>query len=383
MPDLFNRIIEFIKALYPNQSPIPLHEPRFIGNEKKYLNQCIESTYVSYLGEFVGRFENMIQEFTGAKHAIATANGTLALHAALMLAGVKPGDEVLTQALTFVATANAISHCNAKPIFIDSDRETIGMSPDKLEEFLKNEAITKDDGCCYNKITDRKISACIPMHVFGHSVRIDEILNICNKYHITVIEDAAESLGSFYRNQHTGTFGRIGILSFNGNKIITTGGGGMIIADDENIAMQAKHITTTAKVPHKWEFVHDEVGYNYRMPNINAAVGCAQMESLPKYLDNKRETATLYKEFFNELKITFLAEPEGCRSNYWLNAIILKDRVQRDEFLEYGHNNRVMTRPIWTLMNKLPMYQHCQHTNLENAQWLEDRVVNIPSSVRV
>lgn len=383
MPDLFARITEFIKALYPNQSPIPLHEPRFIGNEKKYLNQCIESTYVSYLGEFVGRFENMIQEFTGAKYAIASANGTLALHAALLLAGVKPGDEALTQALTFVATANSIMHCGAKPIFIDSEKKTFGMSPENLEEFLARETIIKDDGFCYNKDTGRKISTCIPMHVFGHPVRIDEILNICNKYNITVIEDAAESLGSFYKNKHTGTFGKIGILSFNGNKTITTGGGGMIITDNENIAKQAKHLTSTAKVPHEWEFIHDEVGYNYRMPNVNAAIGCAQMESLPKYLDNKRETAALYKEFFDGLGVQFLVEAVESRSNYWLNAIILADREQREEFLDYSHKNGIMIRPIWRLMNKLQMYKDCQHTNLETAQWLEDRVVNIPSSVRV
>jgi aminotransferase in exopolysaccharide biosynthesis len=380
---MFENIVKFIKQLYGNNGTIPLHEPRFNGNEKKYLNQCIESTYVSYLGEFVGRFENMIQEFTGAKHTIATANGTLALHAALLLAGVKPGDEVLTQALTFVATANAITHCGAKPIFIDSEKQTLGISPENLEEFLARETVIKDYGYCYNKITNRKISACIPMHVFGHPVRIDEILNICNKHHITVIEDAAESLGSFYKEKHTGTFGKIGILSFNGNKIITTGGGGMIITDDENIANQAKYITATAKIPHKWEFIHDEVGYNYRMPNINAAVGCAQMESLPKYLDNKRETAALYKEYFNGLGIMFLVEPEECKSNYWLNAIILADREQREEFLDYSLKNGIMARPIWRLMNKLPMYKDCQHTNLENAQWLEDRIVNIPSSVRI
>ncbi len=379
---MFENIVKFIRQLYGNSGTIPLHEPRFIGNEKEYLNQCIESTYVSYLGEFVGRFENMIHEFTGAKYAIATANGTLALHTALLLAMVKPNDEVLTQALTFVAAANAITYCGAKPIFIDSDRETLGMSSDKLEEFLINETIIKDDGCCYNKMTDARISACIPMHVFGHSVRIDEIVSVCNKYRITVIEDAAESLGSFYKEKHTGIFGKIGTLSFNGNKIITTGGGGMIITDDENIARRAKHITTTAKVPHKWEFVHDEVGYNYRMPNVNAAVGCAQMENLHRYLDNKRETATLYKKSCNELGITFLVEPEGCRSNYWLNAIILKDRLQRNAFLEHSHKEGIMTRPVWTLMNKLSIYKYCQHTNLENARWLEDRLANIPSSVR-
>jgi aminotransferase in exopolysaccharide biosynthesis len=380
---MFDLIIKFIRNIYNTDGQIPLHEPRFIGNEKKYLNECIDSTYVSYLGEFVERFENMVKEFTGAQHAIATANGTLALHAALKLTGVEPGDEVLTQVLTFVATANAISHCGAKPVFIDNEKENLGMSTEKLEEFLESEAVMKNDGYCYNKKTNRKILACVPMHVFGHPVKIDRITNICKRHNIIVIEDSAESLGSFYKNKHTGTFGQIGILSFNGNKIITTGGGGMIITDDEVFAKQAKHITTTAKVPHKWEFIHDEVGYNYRMPNVNAAIGCAQMENLPVFLENKRGLASEYKDFFEEMGIEFFSEKDGCRSNYWLNAVVLKDRAQRDEFLEYCHNNGVMARPVWTLMNKLPMYSNCQTIGLENAQWLEDRVVNIPSSVRV
>ena len=380
---MFDLIIKFIRNIYNTDGQIPLHEPRFIGNEKKYLNECIDSTYVSYLGEFVERFENMVKEFTGAQHAIATANGTLALHAALKLTGVEPGDEVLTQALTFVATANAISHCGAKPVFIDNEKENLGMSTEKLEEFLESEAVMKNDGYCYNKKTNRKILACVPMHVFGHPVKIDRITNICKRHNIIVIEDSAESLGSFYKNKHTGTFGKIGILSFNGNKIITTGGGGMIITDDEVFAKQAKHILTTAKVPHKWEFIHDEVGYNYRMPNVNAAIGCAQMENLPVFLENKRGLAREYKDFFEEMGIEFFSEKDGCRSNYWLNAIVLKDRAQRDEFLEYCHNNGVMARPVWTLMNKLPMYSNCQTIGLEDAQWLEDRVVNIPSSVRV
>ncbi len=380
---MFESIVKFIRQLYNTDGYIPLHEPRFIGNEKKYLNECIDSTYVSYLGEFVVRFEDMVKEYTGAKHAVATANGTLALHAALILAGVKPGEEVLTQALTFVATANAISHCGARPVFIDSEKETLGMSPEILEEFLGKETVMKSDGFCYNRITDKRITACIPMHVFGHPVTIDRILGICKSHNITLVEDSAESLGSFFRNRHTGTFGKFGVLSFNGNKIITTGGGGMILTDDDDLAKQAKHITATAKVPHKWEFIHDEIGYNYRMPNVNAAVGCAQMENLPLFIKNKRETARKYENFFKEIDVDFFTENDGCLSNYWLNAIILNDRTQRDEFLEYCNDNGVMSRPVWTLMNKLPMYNDCQTTSLENAQWLEDRLVNIPSSVKI
>ncbi len=380
---MFDKIVKFIRGLYGNNGIISLHEPRFVGNEKRYLNECIDSTYVSYIGKFVVQFEEMIKAYTGAKYAVATANGTLALHVALMLGGVRPGDEVLTQALTFVATVNAISYCNARPIFIDSDTETIGMPPDKLEEFLECETIIKDDGFCYNKKTDNRISVCLPVHIFGHPVKIEEVKSICQRHNIALIEDAAESLGSLYKGEHTGTFGKLGILSFNGNKIVTTGGGGMIITNDENLANKARHLTTTAKVPHKWEFVHDEVGYNYRMPNVNAAIGCAQMENLPFFIENKRELARIYQDFFNEIGVEYFSEKKDCRSNYWLNAIILKDRAERDKFLEHCHKNNIMARPVWTLMNKLPMYRNCQHTNLDNAQWLEDRIVNIPSSVRV
>lgn len=377
---MFESIVKFIRQLYGTDGYIPLHEPRFTGNEKKYLNECIDSTYVSYIGEFVGRFEDMVKEFTGAKHAVATANGTLALHAALLLAGVKPGDEVLTQALTFVATANAISHCGARPVFMDSEKETFGMSPGILEEFLGKETIMKSDGFCYNRITDKRITACIPIHVFGHPVTIDRILDICKSHNIILVEDSAESLGSFFKNRHSGTFGNFGVLSFNGNKIITTGGGGMILTDDDDLAKRAKHITSTAKIPHKWEFIHDDIGYNYRMPNVNAAVGCAQMENLQLFIKNKREVARRYENFFKGIDVGFFTENDGCLSNYWLNAIILKDRTQRDEFLEYCNRNGVMSRPVWTLMSKLPMYSGCQTTGLENARWLEDRVVNIPSS---
>jgi perosamine synthetase len=380
---MFEKVIQFIRRMYNTDKHIPLHEPRFMGNEKKYLNDCIDSTYVSYLGEFVTKFEDMIKDLTNAGNAISTANGTLALHIALHTAGVKSGDEVLTQALTFVATANAISHCGARPLFVDSERETLGMSPEKLEDFLVERTIIKDDGFCYNKATGNRIVACVPVHIFGHPAKIDIIKSICDRNGIVVVEDAAESLGSTYHNKHTGTYGKFGILSFNGNKIITTGGGGMVITDDGVLAERVRYIITTAKVPHKWEISHDEIGYNYRLPNINAALGCAQMENLHAFLQNKRELAYEYERFFREIGIEFFTEKDGYSSNYWLNAIILKDRTQRDEFLEYSYKNDIMVRPIWTLMNKLTMYRDCQTTNLDNAQWLEDRVVNIPSSVRL
>ncbi|MCX7698788.1 MAG: LegC family aminotransferase, partial [Candidatus Goldbacteria bacterium] len=338
MPDKFIDIINFIKKLYKNSEKIPLHEPCFIGNEKKYLCDCIDSTFVSYIGKYVTLFEEAIKKFTGTKYAVAVSSGTVALHIALIVAGVKPGDEILTQPLTFVATANAISHAGAVPFFIDCERSTLGMSPEKLRDFLKKEVELRRDGYSYNIRTGARIFACVPVHVFGHPVRIDDILKLCEPYNIIVIEDAAESLGSYYKEKHTGTFGKVGILSFNGNKIVTTGGGGMIITDDENVAYKARHLTTTAKVPHKWEFIHDEIGYNYRMPNVNAAIGVAQMEKITEFLENKRETAKKYEEFCKEHEILFVSEPEGARSNYWLNAIILKDREERDAFLEYSNS---------------------------------------------
>jgi perosamine synthetase len=380
---MYKETIEFIRKMYNTSDIVPLHAPRFIGNEKKYLNVCIDSTFVSYVGAFVTQFEDMIKEYTGAKYAVATANGTLALHTALITSGVHEEDEVLTQALTFVATANAISHCGAKPVFVDSERETLGISPEKLEEFLRRNTIINDDGFCYNKHNGRKIAACVPVHVFGHPVRIDVIEAICNKYHIVCIEDAAESLGSFYKGQHTGTFGKVGVFSFNGNKIVTAGGGGMVVTNDEATATLAKHITTTAKVVHKWEINHDMIGYNYRLPNVNAAIGCAQMESLPEFLENKRELAGYYKEFFDKMDVFFYTERENCSSNYWLNAILLQDKTERDSFLEYSIASGVMTRPIWRLLNTLPMYENCQTTDLENANYLADRIVNLPSSVRL
>jgi len=383
MPNLFAHIIEFIKELYPNENPVPLHVPRFSGNEKKYLIDCIDTTYVSYVGQYVTRFEDEIRHLTGAKYAVAVCSGTEALHVALLLAAVAPGDEVITQPLTFVATANAISYCVAQPVFMDVERSTLGLDPEKLNDFLLNNGILKSDGKCYNKITGRKIAACVPMHTFGHPVRIDQIIEICQKYHIPVVEDAAESLGSYYKGQHTGTFGDIGILSFNGNKPVTTGGGGMIITNDETHAAKAKHLTTTAKKPHPWEFVHDDVGYNYRMPNINAAVGCAQMECFAGVLENKRTTAQMYDQFFQDMGIPFITEPAHARSNYWLNAIVLKDRQEREKFLAYATEKGIQTRPVWRLMPHLSMYRHCQCTAFETAQWLEDRLVSIPSSVRI
>ena len=381
--NLFAKITEFIKSIYPTENPVPLHAPRFSGNEKKYLIDCIDTTYVSYVGQYVARFEDEVRQLTGARYAIAVSTGTAALHVALLLAEVAPGDEVITQPLTFIATANAISYCSAQPVFVDVERATLGLDPDKLNDFLTNNGILKSDGRYYNKTTGRKIAACLPMHTFGHPVRIDQINEICQKYHIPVIEDAAEALGSFYKGRHVGTCGELGILSFNGNKPVTTGGGGMIITNDEPLAAKAKHLTTTAKKAHPWEFFHEEVGYNYRMPNINAAVGCAQMECFAGVLANKRATAQMYNQFFQEIGISFITEPAHTQSNYWLNTIVLKDRQERDQFLAYAMEKGIQARPVWTLMPNLPMYRHCQSASIETAQWMEDRLVNIPSSVRI
>jgi aminotransferase in exopolysaccharide biosynthesis len=377
----YQSIIEFIRSTFQESNEfIPLHDPRFIGNEKKYLMECIDSNFVSSVGEFVGRFEKMCADYTGSKYAVAAMNGTAALHIALQLSGVKRDDEVLTQALTFIATANAIAYTGAKPVFIDVDKETMGLSPEKVEAFLLSNSEMKVDGFCYNKITGRRISACIPMHTFGHPIKLNELQKVCKHYNIALVEDAAESIGSYYKGKHTGIFGKFGVLSFNGNKIITTGGGGMILTNDEQLAKKAKHLTTQAKVPHAWEFVHDNIGYNYRLTNLNAALGCAQMEGLDHLLKLKRTLAEQYKDFFKNTEFKFFEEPKDCKSNYWLNAVITKDRKQRDEFLEYTNHNGVMTRPIWELMSRLPMFADCQTDDLENSIWFADRVVNIPSS---
>jgi len=377
---MFDSAIDFIRSLYQTNNSIPLHEPKFIGNEKRYLSECIDSTFVSSVGRFVDRFEEEIAKYTGAKYAVATSNGTSALHVALLLANVKRNDEVITQPLTFIATCNAIKYCGAQPVFIDVDKDTMGLSPIALKEFLENSTLIENQQCINIK-TGKVIKACIPMHTYGHPCRIDVIKDICDKYHIVIIEDAAESLGSVYKNKHTGTYGQMGVMSFNGNKIITSGGGGCILTDDEELAKKAKHLTTTAKVPHKWDFTHDMIGYNYRMPNLNAALLVAQLENLDSFLLRKQELATKYAKFFNNGNYRFVNEPKGGKSNYWLNSIILNNKQQRDDFLNETNSQGVMTRPIWTLMNKLPMFKDCQCGDLTNSKWLEDRVVNIPSSV--
>lgn len=374
-------VLSFIRSIYPKEDPVPLHAPRFIGNEKKYLSECIDSTYVSYVGNFVTDFEEHIKNRTGARYAIAMVNGTAALQMALLAAGIGPGDEVITQALTFVATAAGIKHAGAEPAFVDVDRDTLGMSPESLESYLAENTEMRNS-CLMDKKSSRKIAAIVPMHTFGHPVRLDEITAIASNWGIPIIEDSAESLGSLYKGRHTGRFGKAAIFSFNGNKPVTTGGGGMVVCDDQTLADRIRHISTTAKRKHPWEFFHDEVGYNLRLPNINAALGCAQMENLDQVIENKRGTALMYTDFFDSIHIPFILEPKGCRSNYWLNAIILADRVERDDFLKVSNNNGVQTRPVWTLIPKLPPYMDCPTSLLPNAEWLEDRVVNIPSSYR-
>ena len=377
--DKYRKIVDFIKRLY-KKDIVPLHEPIFVGNEEKYVLDAIRSSYVSSIGEYVDKVEKFMADFTGSKYAIATVNGTSALHIALLLSGVKENTEVITQPLTFVATCNAISYCGAYPTFVDVDNDTLGMSHESLESFLVENCFIKDDGV-YNKLTNRKITAIVPMHTFGYPCKIDKIIEIADRYNIPVVEDAAESLGSFYKGKHTGTFGKFGIISFNGNKIVTSGGGGVILTSDEVLAKKAKHLTTTAKVPHKWKYYHDEIGFNYRMPNLNAALLLAQLENLEKFLKIKRNLAMKYKEFFDWLGVEFFTEPEYATSNYWLNAIFLRDRKEKDEFLEFSHENGVLCRPVWVLMNKLPMYKDCFSYKLENVYKIEERLVNIPSGV--
>ena len=375
-------IVGFIKQTFKTDEFIPLHEPKFIGNEKNYLIECIDSTFVSSVGKYVDRFEKEFASYVGAKYAIATVNGTAALHVALKLVNVEKDDEVITQPLTFIATCNAISYCGAKPIFLDVDLDTLGLSPNSLKNFLEQNCEVVDNQCL-NKTTNKVIKACVPMHTFGHPCKIDEIKEICDIWNISLVEDSAESLGSFYKDKHTGTFGKVGAFSFNGNKIITSGGGGVIVTDDEVLAKRAKHITTTAKIPHPYEYVHDEIAYNYRLPNINAALLVAQMENLEKFLDSKRELASIYEEFFKTVNINFIKEPKESKSNYWLQSVLLNDENERNEFLDYTNKNGVMSRPIWRLMNELEMYKDCQKDELKNAKYLEQRVVNIPSSAMI
>lgn len=377
--DFLDSFINEVRNIY-KEPFIPLHRPIFDENEKDLLIDCIDTNFVSSVGQKVEDFENSITKFTGSKFAIATVNGTSALHLAMLLAGVKNGDEVITQSLTFVATCNAISYTNASPIFIDVDKDTMGMSPSALESFLNENAEIKG-GKAHNKKTGKKIAACVPMHTFGIPLRIQDISKICNKWNIALIEDAAESLGSFCDDIHTGNFGELSTLSFNGNKIITTGGGGMIITNNEKLALQAKHLSTTAKVDHPYEYKHDKVGYNYRLPNINAALGCAQMMKIKNFLKVKQELAEFWKIYFSQNDINFVTPISGTKPNNWLHAIVLESKKDRDSFLKYTNKENVMTRPIWALMSELPMFSKCQTDSLENSKWLEERVVNIPSSV--
>lgn len=371
--------IQFIKSLYPEYPElIQLHAPVFLGNEKEYLNECIDSTFVSSVGKFVDRFEQMVADFTGAKKAVVCVNGTNGLHLALLLSGVQQGDEVITQPLTFIATVNAISYCGATPVFCDVDEQTLGLSPVAVKNWLEDHAEIRG-GECFNKTTGRRISALVPMHTFGHPVHLEELSTLCDEWHLSLVEDAAESLGSFYKGKHTGLYSKVAVLSFNGNKTITTGGGGMLLFNDLELGEKAKHLTTQAKVPHRWEFKHDSIGYNLRMPNVNAALGCAQMEKLQLILDNKRKTAMKYKEFFSGSNIRFVDEPENCQSNFWLNAIILPDKKAQLQFLEETNDAGIQTRPIWELMNRLPMFKSCQYGDLSQAERFADTVVNLPS----
>lgn len=377
---MYDALIRFVREQYRTDDFIPLHAPVFPGREREYVIETIESTFVSSVGSFVDRFERDMAAYTGSPRAVATTNGTAALHVALRLAGVQPGELVITQPLTFVATCNAIAYCMAEPLFIDVDRHTLGLSPAAMHAWLEEHALVGDDGLCRARLGGKVIRACVPMHTFGHPADLDGLVAVCTRWNIALVEDAAESLGSFYKGRHTGTFGCLGTLSFNGNKIITTGGGGMVLAGEE-LGSRAKYVTTTAKKPHAYEFVHDELGYNYRMPNLNAALGCAQLEQLDDFVESKRRLAARYAEVLKGTSLTFVSEPDGCRSNYWLNAVICEDRQQRGELLAATNGKGVMTRPIWTLMNHLPMYANCRRGDLANAQWLEDRIVNLPSSV--
>ena len=377
---MYKETIQFIQNKYKSEDYIPLHIPLFKGNEKRYLNECIDSTYVSSVGPFVDKFEDLMNQITKTNKTTAVVNGTAALQVGLRLVGVKKNDEVITQALTFVATANAIAYNNAHPVFLDVDLDTMGLSPKAVSDFLEEFGELREDGC-YNKKTGRKISACLPMHTFGFPVHLEELLVICKSWQIPIVEDAAESLGSEYNGKPTGSFGEVGAFSFNGNKIITSGGGGAITTNNIKIGERAKFLTTTAKQPHPFEYIHNELGYNFRMPNLNAALACAQLEQLELYLDNKRNLALSYEKFFSNKGIKFRTETKNTKANYWLMCVELEDSKERDLFLEFTNSNNVMTRPIWKSMDFLPMYKHCQSDQLLNTRFLEARIVNIPSSV--
>jgi aminotransferase in exopolysaccharide biosynthesis len=377
---MHNKLVKFVQDIYQTKEFIPLHAPSFAGNEKEYVNNTLDSTFVSSVGQYVEQFELQIEGFTGATKAIATVNGTAALHTALYMAGVKSGDLVLTQSLTFVATCNTLFHIGAEPVFVDVSKISLGLCPKALNAYLEDNAFINNDGLSQHKTTKQIFRAVVPMHTLGHPVELDELITICLKWSLILVEDAAESLGSFYKGKHTGTFGDFSAISFNGNKIITTGGGGMVLCKSFDDGVHTKHITTTAKVPHSYEFFHNEAGFNYRLPNLNAALGSAQMEVLPKYLKQKRALAQHYNNFFKHSDFTFFIEPEYARSNYWLNAIICPNEKVRNEFLQMTNEQGVMTRPIWKLMHHLPMFKNSKRGNLPVSEFLESNLVNIPSS---
>ncbi|EMH3047277.1 aminotransferase LegC [Campylobacter jejuni] len=379
---MFEKEISFIKSLF-NKENIALHEPCFIGNEKKYLLECIDSGFVSSVGKFVTRFEEALKEKTKARFVIATNTGTAALHITLLANGIDENCEVITQSISFVATANAIAYTGAKPVFLDIDENTLSLSPKALEHFLENQTYQKDN-LSYNKTTHKPIKACVIMHTFGLSAHIKALKELCEKYHILLIEDAAEALGSTYENKALGTFGKCGILSFNGNKIITGGCGGAILSDDENLAKLARHLSTTAKIPHPYEYDHDRIAYNYRLCNINAAILLAGLENLELFLENKRELAKIYKDFFkNHDKCKFNDEKSNEKSNFWLNTLLFKDENLRNIFLEECLKNNIFVRPVWKSLPSLKAFQNCQSDELINTKKLEKRLVNLPSSVRI
>lgn len=382
---VLHSILQKFRAVLPTDEFLPLHEPLFSGNENKYVQECIDTGWVSSVGKFVDRFEQDLADYTGVKRAVAVANGTSALHVCLMLVGVKPSDEVIVPALTFIATANAVAYCGAIPHFADSAYDTLGLDPDKLADYLREIAAVKD-GVCYNQQTGRRISAVVPMHTFGHPVDMDKLNAVAEKYHLVVVEDCAESIGSFYRGKHTGNFGLVAAMSFNGNKTITTGGGGAVLTNDEELGKFAKHLTTQAKVPHRWEFKHDMVGYNYRMPNLNAALGCAQLEELPDFVKKKRALAARYAKIFaDDTTVDFFTEPDFANSNYWLNVLLLKPQSAhlRDDLLTLLNDNNIMSRPVWNLMYTLEMYKAAPRMDCSVAEDIARRLINIPSSVRL
>jgi perosamine synthetase len=377
----YKETIQFIQDKFGTNNFIPLHVPIFSGNERAYVMDTLDSTFVSSVGAYVEKAEQIMSKISQTQKAVAVVNGTSGLQIAMQLAGVQRGDEVLTQALTFVATANAIHYTGAEAVFLDVDYDTMGLSPKAVSEFLVEFCEKRENGT-YNKKTGRKIAACVPMHTFGFPVHLDALIAICAEWNIPVVEDAAESLGSYYKGRHTGSFGQLGVFSFNGNKIVTCGGGGMIVTQSEDLGKQGKHLTTTAKVPHPYEYVHDQVGYNFRMPNLNAALVSAQLEQLDTFLDNKRGLADEYAMFFARQNIKFRTELEDTQVNYWLMCVELGNLEERNAFLKATNEAKTMTRPIWQLMYRLPMYQHCYRDAQKNAEFLEERIVNIPSSVR-